>query len=261
MGLFDAFSSSDENKLFRQGDAQSAKYTKKAIGYGEKYTGKGATALNTGATDANAALDSGAAQAAGQYSQSLPLWQQLSGMGTQGVQSYGDLIGLGGGDPAQMQAMLAATPGYQFQLDQGLEGLNRTANSRGMLTSGNNTQDILKYSQGLADQTYQSAVQNRLPYFGMAQNAAQGQTGVYNQLGNLYDQLGANKANVATGTGSQLANLYQGQGQLGAQAYTNRGQDASGMYTNMANAGSAADANLWGAILGGVGGLASAYAA
>jgi hypothetical protein len=298
MGLFDAFSADDETRKFEQGlnyqtgqigladrkidqKFQSARQDLRAgeqagLGYLEDQNAIARGDI-TGAQDMGMGLlQQGADTAAGFYGQALTPWQQLSGVGMQGVQSYGDLIGLGGGDPAKMQAMLAATPGYQWQMDQGLEGLNRTANSRGMLTSGNNTQDILKYSQGLADQSYQSAVQNRMPYFGMAQNAAQGQSNVLTQQAGMYDRLGQNKAGLAQWGGGQLSNLADQLGvnqsnlatntaaqvaankQLqGSQLNANRllqGQAGADNYMNQANAQSAADSNMWGLILSGLSG-------
>jgi hypothetical protein len=297
MGLFDAFSSDDETRKFEQGLNYQTRQINQAdskidrnflyardalqegqqqgLGYLEDQYGTARGDISDAQRQGQDYL-SGAADRSGRtYDQALTPWQQLSGMGQQGVQSYGDLIGLGGGDPAKMQAMLAATPGYQWQMDQGLEGLNRTANSRGMLTSGNNTQDILKYSQGLADQSYQSAVQNRMPYFGMLQNAAQGQSnvlgqkaGMYDQLGrsqaglsqwgggqlsNLADQYGINQSNLATGTASALAGNRQTQGTLGNANRLAQGQAGADNYMNQANAQSAADSNMWGAILGTLG--------
>jgi hypothetical protein len=286
MGLFDAFSADDETRKFEQGlnyqtgqigtgdnrisqnFDQARSYLKagedQGLGYLEDARGDITSAQNMGM----GMLQQGADTAAGYYGQALTPWQQLSGMGMQGVQSYGDLIGLGGGDPAQMQAMLAATPGYQFQMDQGLDAVNRTANSRGMLASGNNTQDLLKYSQGLADQSYQSAVSNRLPYFGMAQNAAQGQTGVLSNMAGLYDRLGQNQAGLAQWGGGQLANIGLNQSNLtnqtasqladnrelqGSLLNTNRlgaGQAGADAYGNIANAQNNADAMGWQALLG-----------
>ena len=80
-------------------------------------------------------------------------------------QMQANALGLGGaaGNEAATNAFQAG-PGYQFALDQGLQALNRNAASRGMLASGNNTQDILKYSQGLANQEYGNW-QNRLGNF------------------------------------------------------------------------------------------------
>lgn len=57
-------------------------------------------------------------------------------------------------------ASLENTPGYQFQLQQGLQGLSQQAASHGALQSGGVLKALTQYGQGLAGTTYQSAVQN-----------------------------------------------------------------------------------------------------
>ncbi|MGJ0454172.1 MAG: hypothetical protein ACR65T_13235 [Methylocystis sp.] len=132
--------------------------------------------------------------------------------GAPGMQA--NALGLGGaaGNEAATNAFQAG-PGYQFALGQGLEALNRNAASRGMLASGNNTQDILKYSQGLANQEYGNW-QDRLGNFsGMGLNAAQGQTGRQGALANLDTGLGTQQANVFQNTTNSLMDLYKPQQQ------------------------------------------------
>lgn len=46
------------------------------------------------------------------------------------------------------------TPGYQFQLDQGQQTIERSAAARGGLQSGNTLAAVTQYGQGLADQTF-----------------------------------------------------------------------------------------------------------
>lgn len=297
MGLFDAFSSSDENKNFRQGFQQQKKYAKKGLKYSEGYYGQGKEALTGGKEEGLGYLgdaygtargdltgginqglgylDEGVDQAAGYINQGIAPQADLYGRGTQGLDAYWNLIN----NPDSIYNSEL----YKSRENAGVEGINRLAAGRGMLASGNNTQDILDYMRQGGLDYFNTLTGKYAPYFGLAQGGAAGMQAGYNQLGGLYDQLGANKANlaygggralsdlasqyganqanIATGTGTQLANLAQGQGQLGAGIYSGLGQAGSDMYTNMANAQSAADANLWGAILGGVGGLANAWAA
>jgi hypothetical protein len=47
-----------------------------------------------------------------------------------------------------------ATPGYQFQFDQGTAAVNALAGARGGLNSGRTMQDLTKFGQGLANQEY-----------------------------------------------------------------------------------------------------------
>lgn len=297
MGLFDAFSSSDENRQLRRGyreqSAQLAagrKDLKTQYGLGQtaltqgKEEGLGylGDAYNTARGDltggiggAQDYLTSGANTAAGYYNQALPLWQQLSNQGTQGIEAYGNLLN---NPDSVFQSEL-----YKNREGAGIDSLNRLAAGRGMLSSGNNTQDIVDYMRRGGLDYFNTLLGGYSPYFGLAQNAAAGQTGVLGQLGGLYDRLGqnqadlafrggtglagladqfgANQANIATGTAGQSANMYSS---LGNQLNSNRvtqGQAGSDMHTNMANAKSAADANLWGAILGIGGSLAGAYGA
>lgn len=161
--------------------------------------------------------------------------------GGAGINYYGQLLGGPGGDPAKMQNTLEGIPGYQFARDQGIDALNRTANSRGMLASGNNTQDILRFSQGLADQNYFNYLNALQPFFGLGQNAANSIQGGL-----------TNKANLASDTGRAI-------GTLGYASKTGAGQAGADMYANINNAEQAANSNLWNAILG-VGGAVTGAA-
>jgi hypothetical protein len=78
------------------------------------------------------------------------------GAGGEGI--LRDVLGLGGADGSAraMEAFQGSNPGYQFQMDQGLDALDRRAASRGMLSSGNTNLDTLNFSQGLADQSFGS---------------------------------------------------------------------------------------------------------
>jgi hypothetical protein len=126
--------------------------------------------------------------------------------GAAGMQA--NALGLGGaaGNEAATNAFQAG-PGYQFALDQGLQALNRNAASRGMLASGNNTQDILKYSQGLANQEYGNWL-NRLGDFSqLGLSSAAGQTGRQNALAGLDTGYGNAQANIYSNTANNLAEL------------------------------------------------------
>lgn len=113
------------------------------------------------------------------------------------------LNGLSGGQ-AQQDAFGAFrdTPGYQFQLDQGIGAMNRSAAARGTALSGRTLVDAQKLGQGLADQNFSN---------------------YYSRLSGLYgSQLGAagDLAGIYTGQGSQLAGLAQGMGQIKADGIT-----------------------------------------
>lgn len=127
-----------------------------------------------------------------------------------------DAYGLGGAEGTQRaQEAFRVSPGYQFARDQGLEALNRTAASRGMLASGNNTQDILKFSQGLADQEYGKYLTGLGSLADAGFSAAQGQTGRQGSLAGLDMGYGTGAANIWQNTGNTLADLYKPKQQVG----------------------------------------------
>lgn len=47
-----------------------------------------------------------------------------------------ELLGLVGNDPAAISAMLQATPGYQFTMQQAMRGVNASAHAKGLGNSG-----------------------------------------------------------------------------------------------------------------------------
>jgi hypothetical protein len=130
------------------------------------------------------------------YGAALQSLQPATAGANAGANAYAGALGIGG-DPAQIQKHLEATPGYQFTLGQGLQAIDRGAASRGLTTSGNTLAAEQKYGAGLANQTYQNYVQNLQPYL-----AQQTQTGALN-------------ANVNTGLGNQLNAAYGNLGNLG----------------------------------------------
>jgi len=54
------------------------------------------------------------------------------------------------------QAQLEATPGYKFDLTQGLKATNNALGARGLLNSGAVMKGAASYATGLADNTYQN---------------------------------------------------------------------------------------------------------
>jgi hypothetical protein len=286
MGLFDAFSADDETRKFEQGlnyqtgqigqaDKRLTQNFDTARGYLTSADDQGVNYL----TDQNAIargditsaqnmgmgmLQQGADTAAGFYGQALTPWQQLSSMGQQGVQDHYNLL--------QNPDSIYDSELYKSREAAGIDALNRGANSRGMLASGNNTQDQIDYMRQGGLDYFNTLANQYQPYFGMAQNAAQGQTGVLSSMAGLYDRLGQNQAGLAqwggglnaglasqlgtnlsnhtTGIAGQLADNREQEGQLLSGNRLTAGQAGSDMYTNQANAQSAADSNIWGALLG-----------
>lgn len=106
---------------------------------------------------------------------------------------------------------LEQTPGYQFNLNQGLKSVQNSAAARGLGSSGAAMKGAASYATGLADSTYQNQFNN----------AVTNQSNAFNRLMGV-TSLGANSANslanygITTGTG--VASTQVGIGNANAAA-------------------------------------------
>ncbi len=131
----------------------------------------------------------------------------------QGYQQNADYLGYTG---QEVTDRIRATPGYQFQLDQGLEAINRTAAAAGMLSSGNTLLAANNYAQNQADSYYNSYMSNLNNLMGYGTSA----TG---QIASNQANLGTGLASLTQSGGNAALNTYQNIGQALYQAYTNSG--------------------------------------
>jgi hypothetical protein len=218
MGLFDIFSNSAAE------DAAAAR----TAGYNQGYQqlsdlyGQGRTATTNAYQGGMDKLSS--------------IYGPVSGQANAGYSAYGDATGANGAaGNARALANFQTGPGYQFQLGQGLQAIDRGAASRGMLSGGGTAAAEQNYGNGLAGQSWQNYVSNLAPFGNQAVTSAYGQ--------------GNANSTLAAGLGNQLGASFQGQG-----AAANAAQQGIG------NAQAAADLNRYnvsqaglGAIFGGVG--------
>jgi len=215
MGLFDIFSSSQGEGNARNAYAAQSKATDAA-----------SKALKQGQRKGVGAIDTATGQAA-------PLYQNLLNANNAGATAYGNAVGVNGqAGYDQAVNQFHTNPGYQYQMDQGLQALDRNHARAGDYNSGNWGIDALKYSQGLADQSWNTHIGQLAPYLAGQQGATQG-------LANIYTGAGANKANIYTGTANQLAGQQNIKGQAG-----------SDMWANINNAQQSANMAPWSLLLG-----------
>lgn len=121
------------------------------------------------------------------------------------------------------EAALKQTPGYQFNLTQGLKSVQNSAAARGLGVSGAALKGASTFATGLADNTYQNQFNN----------AVTNQTNAYNRLAGLVNTgEAAASGNVAAAafTGSTQANAAEYGGNAAAA-----GNNALG--TNISNVG------------------------
>lgn len=156
---------------------------------------------------------------------------------TLGGNAVGTLNALNSGDYSAFHA----DPGYQFAFNQGLQGLDRSAASRGSLYSGGHSADLIRYGQGMADQQYGQFYQRLMGLAGMGQNAASnlGSVGTGNaaSIGNasMYAananaQAAYNNANTLGNFAGQAANAF-------GNLYGNQGSPTSSSYSLGGNGG------------------------
>jgi hypothetical protein len=117
-------------------------------------------------------------------------------------------------------AELQATPGYQFQLQQGLQGIQQGAAAKGGLLSGAAGQAMNNYAQGQAAQGYQSAWERAQKAYGTAFTQDLSQKA---QIGNMYlepAKLGSSSAlglgQIGVGAATAMQPAYQALGAANA---------------------------------------------
>lgn len=129
-----------------------------------------------------------------------------------------NLMGAGGPTAsANMLNGLRNYPGYQFALQQGQQGLDRTAAAKGLLLSGGQLKDTVNYNQGMADQLFGNYFNQNMDLAKIGQNSAAG-VGTQGQnaastAGNMQmlgaGALGNGINNVASTFGNTINNSLQ----------------------------------------------------
>lgn len=107
---------------------------------------------------------------------------------------------------------LRSRPGFQFQFDQGLDAIDQSAASRGMLLSGAQQRALTEYGQDYGSNAYDKEL-NRLS---LAMGGGQVATNATNQAAGAY---GAQTSANALNLGNARASAYQQQGQASANAF------------------------------------------
>ena len=156
------------------------------------------------------------------------LWRVISPIprrGSRGLRRRRILLGLNGPDAAKTAMdRFQTSPGYQFQMEQGLRGIDAGAASKGYLRSGATIKAEETFGQGLANQDFTNYYNRLYNMAGQGLTAAGGvatanQNLIANEEGNATSQNTAitNTANAqnsilgnaATGIGAQLNTLLQ----------------------------------------------------
>ena len=123
------------------------------------------------------------------------------------------------------KATVENTPGYQFNLNQGLESVQNSAAARGLGSSGAALKGAASYATGLADSTYQNQFNN----------AVTNQTNEFNRLmgvSNMGENAAAGVGQGALTTGNSIASNTIGAGNATAAAYNSGASSISSSVNN-----------------------------
>lgn len=211
MGFFDDLFGGTGKKLARDDRNQLIERETRAQGYLDRSYNQGTGYLN---------------QALGQ----LAPVRDLGGQYNRGGSMLMDSLGLNGdAGNARATAAFQASPGYDFQVDQAMEGTLRKANAAGGL-GGNALVALQDRASQLANQEYGNW-RGQLGSLaslgaGLTQSGAQG-------MGQGYTNL----ANLVTGYGQNTSNLIQNMGKNVSQTYGNEAQAAQSGAANLAGFG------------------------
>lgn len=206
-----------------------------------KAVGAQSNALNQGISGVQGAVNSGQQALSNSYNTETSNLSPYLSAGQQGISSLASMLQPGGALTQQFTAptlaQAQATPGYQFQQQQGSQAVQRAAAANGQSLGGGNEAAIAQYTQGLADTTYNNLYNQQLTTF---------QTNRNNTLQPLNTLISAGQN--ASGQLNQAAQNYgntsssfglQGAGET-AQLLNTLGNDKA--------AGSIAQGNIWGGL-------------
>lgn len=182
-----------------------------------------AQATETGRVMGNADIDQGLDTARTDYGRAGDLFGNLTTGYGAGSKLYADALGVNGAAGTDAaRAAFTSSPGYTFNLDQGLQALQRTRAVNGTLASGNADTDTIKFASGLANQDYSNWLNALSGYDAKTLAATTGQAGTFGQMGNLSFQGGAAKAGINTGAARSVADGAMKIGEAQAKADHNK---------------------------------------
>ena len=224
----------------------AATATAGAIGSGIAAIGGPAAAASLGAAGINAiggiigsgnaadAISQGAANAS-QVEQNMynTTRNDLLPYNTAGQQASSTLSGLMPSliAPIHMdEATLEQTPGYQFNLTQGLKAVQNSAAARGLGSSGAALKGAASYATGLADSTYQNQFNNAMANNNSAYNKLIGQIQVGANAGAQTGQFGTTVAGQQGANAIASGNAQGSSDVAAANAVGSAATSASNLY-------------------------------
>jgi len=136
---------------------------------------------------------------------------------------YGQLMKDPGGRVNQIGQSYHQSPGFQFALQQALQGAGHAAAAGGMAGSPQHEQQNMTVATGLANQDYNQYLQNALGAYGMGLSGSQG---IYNT-----------GARAGMSAGEDMASYFANRAKLQYEGQNAENQHSGGMFGSLVGAG------------------------
>lgn len=196
----------------------------------------GAAGLAGAAISGSAAKSAANTQATAEQQASQVQQQQfqetqanLAPYNSAGQQAINSIQKLGGFAFDPTEAQLEQTPGYQFNLDQGLKATQNGYAAQGLGTSGAALKGAATYASGLADTTYQNQFNNALNSYNANVAKQQG-------LINTGEAAAANTGQFGTQTAANIGQTIVGGANASAAGTVGAANAAAGGISSLGNA-------------------------
>jgi hypothetical protein len=211
----------------------------------EEATSAGISDFDTALDAALGRLDTASGAATAGFDTAVGYQQPFYDTGTAALSEIAAAMGLRG--PEEAAAALSRfrdAPGYQFQLEQGVNALDRSAASQGGLYSGAQGMALTEYGQGLADQTFNARLSQLAGLAGVGQNAAGNLSSIAMNRGQTEGAYQGAAADALLGTAAGKANLRMAGTGAAMGANTDIGAAQAGGIIGPANAWTNAATNI-----------------
>lgn len=163
-----------------------------------------------------------------QYNSNIANQQPYLAAGQTGANHLAEIIN-GPGFQAPTLDQARQTPGYEFQLEQGVNALDKSASATGNLYSGTQGTALEKYGQGLADSTYNDVYNRALGTYMTNYNTALGGA----QLG---EGAASTLGSQGLGAAGLMTSIDLGGSEAQAQQINNAAAARASGYIGQANA-------------------------
>lgn len=181
--------------------------------------------FGTARADVNAAFDRANPAIRAGYTDAAAAQQPFYDTGTGALTELANLVGLNGQTEADAAlGRFQTSPGYQFQMNEGVNALDRSAAARGGLYSGAQGKALTEYGQGVANQEFNNRLSTLAGMAGSGQAAG-------NVLSELAMGRGAAEAGLETQRGMMLSDLARNLGLTVGGYEANRGLALGDMAT------------------------------